>query len=250
MMFVSSVFGKKDQQWYDHGRKYHHNDRVCEQLVRLPVGSQPKPSNARAGEIYSVFFDISELSDSAPISDTVRQMASDAAASTVPVPDAAFVSRFPLMEVKASDAAEASRVIAAHLAEAKAEGWQLGRAFALVDGWRNDYELIKDTEKTYMRFDMRPMLFANRSDLAILTMLAGDPNREQIIRNLASQNDCSTDSPPDVKAYLIFGAVIALSIISAVALGRVMHSFLVGIVAFFASLAIFKRVAEKVFYSA
>jgi hypothetical protein len=40
MMFVSSVFGKKDHQWYDHGRKYHHNDRVCEQLVRLPVGFQ------------------------------------------------------------------------------------------------------------------------------------------------------------------------------------------------------------------
>ena len=253
MMFVSSVFGKKDHQWYDHGRKYHHNDRVCEQLVRLPVGLQPKSSKLQAGGIYSVFFDISELSDSAPISDTIRQMASDAA-SSVPVPDAAFVSRFPLMEVRGSDAAEAARVIAAHLTEAKAEGWQLGRAFALVDGWRNDYELTKGSEKTVMRFDMRPTLFADRLELTTLTLLAGDPKLEEMIRNLAtsktSQHNYSRDSPPDVKAYLIFGAVIALSIISAVALGRVMHSFLVGIVAFFASLAIFKRVAEKVFYSA
>jgi hypothetical protein len=87
--------------------------------------------------------------------------------------------------------------------------------------------------------------------LTTLTLLAGNPKLEEMIRNLAtsktSQHDYSTDSPPSVKAYLIFGAVIALSIISAVALGRVMHSFLVGIVAFFASLAIFKRVAEKVF---
>ncbi len=132
MMFVSSVFGKKDHQWYDHSQKYHHNDRVCEQLVQVASrGLQPKLSNARAGGTYSVFFDISELSDSAPISDTIRQMASDAA-SSLPVPDAAFVSRFPLMGVEdASDAAEAARVIAAHLAEAKAEGWQPGRGFAL-----------------------------------------------------------------------------------------------------------------------
>jgi hypothetical protein len=251
MMFVSSVFGKKDSQWFDHGRKYHHNDRVCEQLVRLPVGLQPKLSNARAGGIYSVFFDISELTDSAPISDKIKQMASDAA-SSLPVRDATFVSRFPLMEVKARDAAEAARLIAAHLMKAKAEGWQLGQAFALVDGWRNDYELTKGAEKTFMRFDMRPMMFANTLELTALTLLAGNPKLEEMIGNLAAsktlQNNSSAHDRPSIKAYWIVGTMIALAIISAVALGRLTHSFLVGIVAFFVLFAVLKRLALKVFY--
>ncbi len=116
--------------------------------------------------------------------------------------------------------------------------------------------LQKALKRLYMRFDMRPMLFADRLELTALTLLAGDPKLEEMIRNLAtSEKRRSTITPqnrpaPGVKAYLLFGAVIALLIISAVALGRVMHSFLVGIVAFFASLAILKRLAEKVFYSA
>src|SRR2546425_935040 len=53
-VFVRSLFGEKGRQWFDHGRKYHNDGAVCEQLVRLPVGLQPKLSHAEPGGIYSV----------------------------------------------------------------------------------------------------------------------------------------------------------------------------------------------------
>lgn len=186
MFLVSSLFGQQDRQWFDHGRKYHNNGAICEQLVRLALGLQPKPPHAAADRIYSVFFDISQLSDSAPISGEIKQMYSDAAPN-IRVPDTAFGSRFPLIEVKGRDAAEAARIISAHLTQAKSQGWEVGSAMALVDDWRNEYELTKANQKTVMRFDMRPSLFGDsRLNLTALTLLAGSSKLEGVIRRFAA----------------------------------------------------------------
>ena len=58
---------------------------------------------------------------------------------------------------------------------------------ALVDDWRNDTELTKGDEKTVFRFDMRPMLTsASRLELVALTLIAGTPKLEQVIKNFDS----------------------------------------------------------------
>src|SRR6266404_3031265 len=134
---ISVLFGTQD--WVDQGRTYHNNRRVCEQRVRLP-----------SGQLKPVFFDISEITTEAPLADNVRAMFSNAA-KELPVPDSTFVSRFELTTVKSSSAMEAARIIAGYLAQAQASGWTVGSARALVDDWRNEYELIKDGEKTVMR---------------------------------------------------------------------------------------------------
>lgn len=81
------------------------------------------------GGEYSIFFDVSELSNSAPLPDKVRKSVSEVA-TQLPVPDAAFVSRFPLRTVQAKNAIEAARIIRRHLAQAQAEGWTVGNALA------------------------------------------------------------------------------------------------------------------------
>jgi hypothetical protein len=186
MALVMGLFGEQDRQWFNNGRKYHRNGTICEQVIRLSPELRPKPPNAIAGQNYSVFFDISELSDSVPISDEIKQFYSDTA-HKLPVPDAAFASRFPLIEVKGRDAAEAARIIAAHLTSAKALGWTIGNASALVDNWRNEYELTKGSEKTVIRFDMRPSLFGDTAlNLTALTLIAGTSKLEDVIRRFAA----------------------------------------------------------------
>ena len=81
----------------------------------------------------------------------------------------------------------AKRTIAGYLAQAHAEGWRIGSARALVDDWRNEYELTKGEEKTVMRFDMRPMLTtSSRLDLVALTLIAGTSKLDEVIRNFQS----------------------------------------------------------------
>jgi len=98
-----------------------------------------------------------------------------------------FVSRFPLTVIKAQDAKGAARAIAGYLAQAQALGWEVGSAQALVEDWRNEYELTKDGQKTVFRFDMRPtLMLSSRLELVALSLVAGKPKLEEVIRNLES----------------------------------------------------------------
>lgn len=185
-VLISGIYGDKDKDWFDAGRRYHKDNSVCEQLIR--VSRTPKPDWAQPDHIYSMFFEISEVNDSAPVPDELRKGASEAALK-MPVRDASFVSRFPLTAIKARDAKEAARTIAGYLAQAQAEGWRIGSTRALVDDWRNEYELTKGEDKTVFRFDMRPMLTSSsRLELVALTLIAGTLKLEEIIRNFGSMH--------------------------------------------------------------
>jgi hypothetical protein len=179
---VSYIYGKKDVDWFDAGRTYHKNGKICEQRVRLGVRVDPKLFWAQPGHTYSMFFDLSELTHEAQIPDEVKQFLTKEAAARWPVADTTLVSRFPLIEVRAKNAVEAARVIARHLRAAEAQGWKTGEARALVDNWRNEYELTKGNEKTVMQFDMRPCLLSDSSRNLILTMLATQPKLEEVLR--------------------------------------------------------------------
>src|SRR5437016_13435287 len=103
------------------------------------------------------------------------------------VPDTSFFSRIPLTAIKAHDAKEAARTIAGYLAHAQAAGWRVGSARALVEEWRNEYDLTRGDEKTVFRFDMRPMLTSpSRLELVTLTLIAGTPKLEPVITNFES----------------------------------------------------------------
>jgi hypothetical protein len=185
-VLISGVYGEKDRDWFDAGRRYHKINSVCEQLVR--VGRNPKPDWAKLDHIYSMFFDISQLTDSAPVPDDLRKAAAEATLK-IPVADASLLSQFPLTVIKAHDAKEAARTIAGYLAQAQAAGWRVGSARALIDEWRNEYDLTKGEDKTVFRFDMRPMLTsASRLELVALTLIAGTPKLEEVIRNFASMD--------------------------------------------------------------
>lgn len=181
-MLVSIVYGKENRDWLDDGRRYHKNGTICEQRVRLGPEVNSKLDWARPGQSYSMFFDISELTHQAPIPEEVRQLLMRAAPQ-VPVPDATLVSRFPLIEVRAKNAVEATRIICGHLRSAEAQGWKVGGAIALVDNWRNDYELTRGNEKTIMQFDMRPCVLSDSpGNLIVLTMLATKPDVERALQ--------------------------------------------------------------------
>ncbi len=180
-VLVVGVYGEKDRDWFDAGRCYHKNNSVCEQLIR--VSRNPKPKWATPDHTYSMFFEISQLTDSAPVPDELRKTAAEATLKMA-VPDASFASRFPLTVIKARDAREAARTIAGYLAQAETEGWRVDSARALVEDWRNEYDLTKGDEKTVFRFDMRPMLTSpSRLELVALTLIAGTPKLEEIVRN-------------------------------------------------------------------
>jgi hypothetical protein len=191
---VSSIYGQENVQWFDAGREYHKNGTICEQRVRLGDRVNPKPTWARPGKTYLVFFDISELTHEAPIPDTVKGLLMKGALQ-MPLRDATLVSRFPLIEIRAKNAAEAARIIAGHLRAAEAQGWKAGRATALVDNWRNEYELTRGNEKTVMQFDMRPCLLSDSPlNLTGLTLLAVNPQLETGLREF--ENLARPKPPP------------------------------------------------------
>jgi hypothetical protein len=209
---ISIVYGKENVQWFDAGRKYHENDTICEQRVRL--GVRVKPTWAQPGATYSMFFDISELTHEAPIPDAVKQLLMKGAMQ-MPLPDTTLVSRFPLIEVRAKKAVEAARVIRGHLKAAEAEGWTLGAGRALVDNWRNDYELTKGTEKTVMQFDMRPCLLSDSPlNLTVLTLLATNPKFEEALREFERANPLTnvSDKPLEKYGHILGGVVFVITI--------------------------------------
>lgn len=161
------------QDWSPVERLYHKNGHVFEWRIKR-----------KSGDVFPVFFDISQVNDSAPVSDTVRQQFNERS-DTIPVPDTVLVSRFPLIKVDARSAAEAADFISGHLERAVRQGWQLGSAMVIADGWRNDYELIRGSEKTKMSFDMRACLVLNSADLTMLTLMAGKRRGETFVKKHA-----------------------------------------------------------------
>jgi hypothetical protein len=179
---VSSIYGKENRDWFDAGRKYYKNETICEQRVRLAAERKPKQEWAQPGHTYGMFFDISELTHEAPIPNAVKQLLMKGGLQ-IPLPNTTLVSRFPLIEVRAKSAVEAARIIGGHLRAAEAQGWKLGCAEALVNKWRNEYELTKGNEKTVMQFDMRPCLLSDSlPNLIALTMLAAQPKLEEALQ--------------------------------------------------------------------
>ena len=181
-MLVSIIYGEENRDWFDAGRKYHKNGAICEQRIRIGATPPTKIAWAKPGEVCTMFFDISELTHEAPISDAVKELLMKGALQ-MPLSDTTLVSRFPLIEVRAKTAVEAARIIAGHLRAAEAQGWTLGPAEVLVDNWRNEYHLTKGNKKTVMQFDMRPCLLSDSPrNLIALTMLATQPKLEQGLR--------------------------------------------------------------------
>jgi hypothetical protein len=233
-MLISIVYGKENRDWFDAGRKYHKNDTICEQRIRLAAQGNPKPDWAQPGQTYSMFFDISELTHEAPLPDTVKQLLMKGALQ-MPLPDTTLVSRFPLIEVRAKNAVEAARVIRGHLRAAEAQGWKTGAARALVDNWRNEYELTKGNEKTVMQFDMRPCLLSDSPlNLTALTLSATFPKLEEVLQEFGRSNSLTNTGFP-LSAYVFFVLSLVLPLILAIAAGTILHSLLAGVVACFIS---------------
>ena len=169
---VSLLF--QSQDWTPVERLYHNNGQIFEWRIER-----------KSGDVLPVFFDISQVNDSAPVSDAVRQQFNQRS-DAIPVPDTTLVSRFPLIKVEARSAAEAADFISDHLERAVRQGWQLGNAVAMADGWRNDYELTRGSEKTKMSFDMRACKVLNTLDLTMLTLMAGKRQGETFVHQHAS----------------------------------------------------------------
>jgi hypothetical protein len=55
-------------------------------------------------------------------------------------------------------AAAAATKIREHVVHARGQGWQTGGAFALNDGWRNEYEITRNGQRDLLTFDLRPTL--------------------------------------------------------------------------------------------
>jgi hypothetical protein len=237
-ILVSAVFGEENRDWFDDGREYHKNNTVCEQRVRVAAESTRKRSGLVAGQVYSMFFDVSEVTDAAPISDEIKEIASEAGRH-VPVADTTLVSRFPLIEVKGKNAAEATRIIARHLDEARAQGWvTTGQVSFFVDNWRNEYELTRGGEKTMMQFDMRPSLFTDsRMNLLMLTLHAADAKLEEAIQRFEMFESAKIAGLPDPVEFekkvrkLTLRVGLAVAVIAAIVAIIVSRSFVIGALA-------------------
>lgn len=180
-MLISRLFGEQDKDWFDDGRT-HHPNKIREQQIRL-----------RSGQIRRVFFDESELDYAIPIPEEVQDAVHKAAAN-IPVPDVQLVSRFPLIEVKASTAAEAGRIIVTHLNKAKEQGWVRGHADLFVDGWRNDYYLTKGSEETVMSFDLRPASIADSTlNLMMFSSLNSLEGVDEVARRMEAMKKPATN---------------------------------------------------------
>jgi len=190
-MLISRVYGEQNKDWFDAGRVYHPN-KICEQQIRLP-----------SGQIRKVFFDESALDYAIPIPSELRPALQQAAAN-IPVPDTRLVSRFPLIEVKATSAADAARIIVAHLNKAKREGWIQGQTSLFVDGWRNDVQLTRGGEKTVMSFDMRPALLADSQlNLMMFSALDSFEAVDEVVRRMEAMKTPSNVVEVDSRRVLV-----------------------------------------------
>jgi hypothetical protein len=92
-----------------------------------------------------------------------------------------------IIEITAKSAKEAALQIVQYLNQARADGWTTGNAFALIDGWRNEYQIEKGDQKSVLKFDMRPTLKNVPShQITMMTMVAAadDPDIEKKLSQL------------------------------------------------------------------
>ena len=97
---------------------------------------------------------------------------------------------FPIIPIDAKDSQQAANLIAQHLAKMRGAGWTTGDAWALLDGWRNEYEIKNATTKARLRFDMRPTLRRGvvALSLTMLTMMASAPHGPDMFNELERQD--------------------------------------------------------------
>jgi hypothetical protein len=117
-----------------------------------------------------------------------------------------------LITVSASSEFDACEVIYAHLEKFRSEGWTPGKINALVDGWKNQYEFIRNEERFVLEFDMRPSLpiFSNEQVFTIASMMLTQPNALHIMRSMRD------GKPIDQQNYFwgyVFWVAVALIII-------------------------------------
>jgi hypothetical protein len=91
--------------------------------------------------------------------------------------------------IAASSAFDACEQINTHLKKYLDDGWTGGKAFALVDGWKNQYELSKDSMNMTLEFDLRLSLpnFHDSMEFTINSLMLCQPGALQIMRNLRDE---------------------------------------------------------------
>jgi hypothetical protein len=97
---------------------------------------------------------------------------------------------------------DACEQINTHLQKHLSEGWSMGKATVLVDGWKNCYELTKNSSNMTVEFDLRPSLphFSDPMEFTIHSMMLTQPNAIEIMRNIR-------DGKPPYKTKIWRGVV-------------------------------------------
>ena len=70
--------------------------------------------------------------------------------------------------------ADAAIKIQEHINRACVQGWMSsgGGAFALIDGWRNEYRLTREGQSKILAFDLRPTLrYVSKLELTLATLV-------------------------------------------------------------------------------
>lgn len=85
--------------------------------------------------------------------------------------------RNQIIKIQALSAVDAAKQILSHLNAARTQGWTTGDAHALIDGWRNEYHLTRNSEKAVLAFDLRPTFkyVQDALELTIATMAVAAP---------------------------------------------------------------------------
>jgi hypothetical protein len=234
----------QSQDWSPVQRLYHKNGQVFEWRIKL-----------RSGQILPMFFDVSGVNNTAPVSTEIRE-AFYSCSEAIPVPDVTLISRFPLIKVEAQSAAEAADFIEMHLRKALWDGWQLGGKWALVDGWRNEYEFSRTGETTKMCFDMRPCLILDKTELTMFTLLAGRISGETFVKQQARllvETGEARRAPPGSKlheavkmrkknkllAYFVATLILVAMPVASTVVYRFTESVAFSIIAFFSPICLY-----------
>lgn len=80
-----------------------------------------------------------------------------------------------MIEINEANSNQAMLKTYEHLKRYKDEGWKTGKAFALMDGWKNVYHLKRGSEEMVLEFDLRKTLARlpeQRGDHMILTVMS------------------------------------------------------------------------------
>ncbi len=117
-----------------------------------------------------------------------------------------------LIPIFASSEFEACEKIYEHLENAKVAGWVPCKNYALVDGWKNQYEFVRNQEKYILEFDMRPSLpmFSSELNFTLHSLMLTEPNALHKMRSVRD------GTPIDQQNYFwgyVFWSIVAAVII-------------------------------------